>query len=69
MGEELEIIDDLELCRKMGWTLTDLGEQPFFSVQVARKWLDTQAAGEKLRVEKQKKEQARNARRKRRRGR
>ena len=69
MGEELEIINDLELCRRMGWTLTELGEQPFFSVQVARKWLDTQAAGEKLGVEKRKKEQARQAKWKRRRGR
>ena len=67
MGEEVGIIQDLELCRKMGWTLTELGEQPFFSVQVARQWLETQAQGEKLRMEKQKKEQKWSGRRGRRR--
>ena len=66
MGEEVAIIQDLELCRKMGWTLTELGEQPFFDVQVARQWLQTQAEGEKLRMEKQQKKQEQQARRKRR---
>ena len=63
MGDELRVIEDIELCRKMGWTLTELDEQPLYEVQVARQWLEAQAEGEKLRMEKLKKQQKKRARR------
>ena len=41
MPREIEIIGDIDICKTMGWTFTELDDQPFFEVQVLRRWLHT----------------------------
>ena len=55
MGPECAIISDIDICKKMGWTFTELDAQPFFEVEVLRKYLKVEEEAQELARKKQKK--------------
>ena len=69
MAGELAVISDINICKYMGWTLTDLWEQPMREVAILTQYINVEQEAAKMRREKAEREAKSRGRRGRRGGR